>query len=302
MRRLYPNWDGFEPTWRPNPTADLRELVAFAKFPFASLAPRSTPIHYQFWQRGRAHFVHAKPINPNIGLATITDLDVMIVVASYLTWRHNHDGAPYNATLALPPATILQTLGKTTGGAQHRDLHAALARLANTEITTSLGAHGDTNFRLLAAVHEPNDKGTLTLDINPWLWSEVQAERIAKIDPVAFTLRGLERRLFSWARVHLGAVGTAWRISVARAHATIGSQDALRKFRSRLAAIAERNRLPHFLVTLERDGQNTDLVLTRRTLVAAAHNTLALSGFDIDTEDTTPIETVFSPVTFSDDD
>lgn len=302
MRRLYPNWDGSERPWTPNPTTDLRELVALAKFPFAALAHRTTPLRYQFWQRGRAHFVEATPINADTGLATVADLDVMIVVAAYLTWLHDHDGAPYDGTLTLRATTLLQTLGKATGGAQHRDLHAALTRLTNTEIMTSLGAHGDATFRLLQEVRAPNDKGALTLTIASWLWTEVQAERIAKIDPVAFTLRGLERRLYSWARVHLGAVRNQWRISVPRAHAAMGSQDALRKFRSRLALVAARQRLPHFLVTLERDGQNTDLVLSRRTPIATTPNEIRLTGFGDDAQETTPTETVCIPATFTNDD
>jgi len=301
MRRAYPNWDGSERPWTPDPTTDLRELVAFAKFPFAALAPRTAPLRYQFWQRGRAHFVEATPVNPDIGLATVADLDVMVVVAAYLTWLHDHDGAPYDGTLTLRAAAILQTLGKTSGGAQHRDLHATLARLTNTEITTSLGAYGDTSFRLLQHVRAPNDKGALTLTIASWLWTEVQAERIVKIDPVAFTLRGLERRLYSWARVHLGAVRNEWRVSVPRAHAAIASQDALRKFRSRLAQVAARQRLPHFLVQLERGGPNTDLVLSRRAPVTAP-NEIRLTGLGAVDRETTPTETVFSPVTFPDDD
>lgn len=302
IRRAFYNWDGSEPAWRPNPTTDLRELVALAKFPFAALSPRTTPLHYQFWQRDKPHFVHARSIDPDIGLATVADLDVMTVVASYLTWLHDHDGAPYDGTLTLRPATILQTLGKSTGGAQHRDLRAALARLTNTEIRTTLGAHGDTTLRLLTAVHPPNDKGALTLDIDPWLWVEVQAERIVKIDPAAFTLRGLERRLYSWARVHLGAARNDWRLSVPRAHAKAASLDALRKFRSRLAAIADRNRLPHFRVALERDGQNTDLVFTRRAPVTAPPDILVLPVFDIGTQEATPTETMVFSTTFPDDD
>lgn len=302
FRRAFHNWNGFEPAWLPNPTTDLRELVAFAKFPFAALSPRSTPLRYRFWQRGRPHFVEATPVDANIGLATVADLDVMIVVASYLTWHHNIDGAPYVGTLALRPAALLHALGKSTGGEQHRNLHAALTRLTNTEIATSLGGCGDTTFRLLQRVHPPNHKGELTLEIDHWLWTEVRAERIVKIDPVALTLRGLERRLYSWARVHLGAVRNEWRVSVPRAHAKIASLDALRKFRSRLALVALRNRLPHFLVALERNGQDTDLLLTRRAALTAADNTLVLPAFDIDTQDTTPIETVFLSHTFADDD
>jgi len=300
FRRAFYNWDGSEAPWRLNPTSDLRELVAFAKYPFAALSPRHSTQRFQFSQRGKPHFVEAAPLHPDIGLATVADLDIMVVVASYLTWCHDRDGVPYDGTVTFRPATLLDALGKSTGGEQHRNLHAALARLTNTQITTSLSAPGCIEFRLLNAVHT-SDTGELMLTIDPWLWREVQAERIAKIDPVALTLRGLERRLYSWARAHLGAQRNDWRLSVPRARAKAASVDALRKFRSRLAAIAARNRLPHFRVTLERDGQNTNLVLSRRVPVTAAPTTIHLPSFDVHTL-AAQTETVCVPTTFSEDD
>ena len=107
---------------------DQRETM---ERPFFSLAkkPRLTPIKYQV---GEVR-VEVTP-NPNFGMATIWDADILIWAASALNNLRKQGRNDLPRTLTFQPYDLLKTIQRPTGGHQYQLLRESLGRLQATSI------------------------------------------------------------------------------------------------------------------------------------------------------------------------
>lgn len=252
-------------TRRPGALTGLRASATLLRFPVLALGPRHEPIHFRGFDGRDPVYLSVSADEPRRGLATLADGDVLIFVATQLTNRLNR-GEPLDAPLLVRPGTILRALGRPRGGRQHALLAEALARLAGTTVSTSIGGTGRLFTLLDTAVPPATDAshGAWTL-ASAFLAAEVAARRILRFDPAALALRGLERRLYDWARVRAGgSAHSSWTITLERARDRAGSQDAPRRFRHAIKHIVARDRLPGFTLALEGPGLRPSLVITRR--------------------------------------
>lgn len=278
-------------TRRPGALTGLRASTTLLRFPVLALGPRHEPIHFRGFDGRTPIFVTVGAEEPGRGLATLADGDVLIYVATRLTHRLNR-GEPLDAPLLVRPGAILRALGRPRGGRQHALLGDALMRLAGTTVSTNIGGTGRL-FNLLDAALPPasdGPQGAWTL-ASAFLSAEVAAHRILRFDPAALALRGLERRLYEWARVRAGGpVHSSWTITLERARDRAASQDAHRRFRHAVKRIVGLDRLPGFTLALEGPDLRPTLVITRRDDAVHAGDPAAA-----DMEDAVSSDTPFVP-------
>lgn len=249
---------------RPCALTGLRAPLPFLRYPILALGPRSEPIHYRGFERGQPFFLSVAPTSPDHGLPTLADGDILIVLTTLLT-RHLNAGESLPAVLDVAPATILRALGRPPGGTQHAQIDAALARLVHASINTDLCSAAGNLFSLIDRVERlPGRRRLYRLHLSEFLLQQVRTRHILAFDPAALRLRGLERRLYGWARAYAGGVQyESWSLDLWQARDRAASQDNLRRFRAALTGIAAANRLPGFRVTLQVASKRTKLVLSR---------------------------------------
>jgi plasmid replication initiation protein len=251
----------------PGALTGLRTSILLLRFPFLALGPRTDPICFNGYDAGRPFFLTVSSSDPELGLATLRDGDILIYLITLLTNQHNL-GAPLSSEFVLRPSAILRGLGRARGGRQHELLAASIARLAATHITTNVRGES----AIFSPLEQVERRGNSTDDA-PWrLWlssffiEEVTAKRILQFNPAALKLRGLERRLYEWGRARAGgAMYESWQIDLERAYAQAGSEDARRKFRHAIKHIVSRNPLPGFDLALDGPAARPRLVITRAT-------------------------------------
>lgn len=255
-----------------DPQTDMRQLVMFAKYPIFATAPGQRRIEF----KGRAD---DKPFYFVVGtdeasyLPSLADSDVLIYVVSLLTAFLNRGDTP-STEVAFRPNDVLRFLGRHTGGRQRALLAASLRRLYRTDFVGNipLGAIGNLppgtlieRFDWLEGEDLPR-----TIHIPMWLVDQVRQNQILKIDPKSLRFRGLERRVYEWARVHASkALTSPWTIKVSYAWYKAAGQhkphssDGFRKFRFALRRLVERNALPDYRFSLSGTGADATLAIHR---------------------------------------
>jgi plasmid replication initiation protein len=161
-----------------DPTRDLRELVAFAKWPFFALAPGQPNLEYRGYTSNAAFELHA--IATSTAIATIADADAMIWITSVLAKDLNEERAlPSELTFRL--GDVLRALGRDDGGRQRRLLRAALDRLATTRIFTTLHPspnRSSASFTCFEHLDVPADDRKFCCVVIPeWITEQVAARR-----------------------------------------------------------------------------------------------------------------------------
>lgn len=138
MKRVDPNpqIDLFAPYVSDLPLRDQREMM---ERPFFSLSKRkrTKPIEYVSPDGGTFVRVTA---NPEFGMATIWDADVLIWAASTVQQMRSRGVNDIPRTLRFQPYDLLKTIHRHTGGTEYRSLREALARLQATTIVTNIRA------------------------------------------------------------------------------------------------------------------------------------------------------------------
>ena len=238
-----------------------RAPVDLMNWPWFSLAktPRAAPIHYQ----GRRHSVLVTPAPGAAAIGTIWDADILFWATSQLVQAQD-EKLRVVPTLIAPTRRILRFLGRDTGHSQYERLAAALARLAASEVTTSIGTLSDrpVRFRWIEAWQQTADGILLTLP--EWLLDAVRRRRVLAIDPGYFTLTGgVQRWLWLLARKHAGQQSTGWRISFDALHARSGSATRHCHFVAALPRIAQSGRLLTYRVEPVQHCGNERLSISR---------------------------------------
>src|SRR5262245_40163926 len=174
-KRLPPRGDTqpdlFAATFADIPIRDQRDTM---ERPFFSLAkkPRLAPIEYRVgdvWVEVTA--------NPNFGLATIWDADILIWAATQLTEARDR-GREVSRVIRFHPHNLLKSIRRDAGGVNYKRLRAALDRLTHTAVRTNIRAQGKkkfASFHWLAGWTEVTDEASgetlgMTMTLPDWLF------------------------------------------------------------------------------------------------------------------------------------
>src|SRR5277367_2068936 len=207
----------------------IRDQKDTMERPFFSLAkkPRLTPIEYQVgdvWVEVSA--------NPQFGMATIWDADILIWASTQITEAIDRKLTP-NRTIQFHPYNLLRSIRRTTGGADYTRLRAALERLTHTAVRTNIRAQGkkkSASFHWLESWTESVQEGTgeptgMTITLPEWLYGGiVERGGVLTIHEDYFLLTGgFERWLYRVARKHGGNQVTGWSFNMRQLFEKSGS-------------------------------------------------------------------------------
>ena len=263
-------FDLFLPYIADLPLRDQREMM---ERPFFSLAKskRIKPIDYtspdgQLW-------VHVSA-NPNYGMATIWDADILIYCASVLADMARRGANDVPRKLHIMPYDLLRAIGRPTTGRAYELLAQALDRLVSTTIKTNIRAENrrEATFSWLDGWTQLVDEKTersrgMTLELSNWFWEGVMMKGgVLSIDRAYFDITGgRERWLYKVARKHAGGAGEAgFAISMPVLFEKSGAEGEYRRFKFEILKLAEKDALPGYGLSVETGKGDEPLLRMRR--------------------------------------
>ena len=231
---------------------DQREMM---ERPFFSLSKskRMKPIDYtspdgKLW-------VHVSA-NPDYGMATIWDADLLIYCASVLADMARRGLNDIPRKLHIMPYDLLRAIGRPTTGRAYELLGQALDRLVATTIKTNIRAENrrEATFSWLDGWTQLVDERTersrgMTLELSNWFYEGVLMKGgVLSIDRAYFDISGgRERWLYKVARKHAGGAGEGgFTISMPTLFEKSGAEGEYRRFKFELIRLAEKNALPGY--------------------------------------------------------
>ena len=253
------------------PLRDQREMM---ERPFFSLAKskRVKPIDYRS-PDGKL-WVHVSG-NPDYGMATIWDADILIYCASMLADMARRGINDVPRKLHLMPYDLLRAIGRQPTGRAYELLGQALDRLVATTVKTNIRAENrrEATFSWLDGWTQLVDEKTersrgMTIELSSWFWEGVMMTGgVLSIDRAYVDISGgRERWLYKVARKHAGGAGEAgFAISMPTLFEKSGAEGQYRRFKFEIAKIAERDELPGYALSIEQpDGKREPALRMRR--------------------------------------
>lgn len=250
-------FDLFLPYIADLPLRDQREMM---ERPFFSLAKskRIKPIDYtapdgKLW-------VHVSA-NPDYGMATIWDADILIYCASVLADMARRGQNDVPRKLHIMPYDLLRAIGRPTTGRAYELLGQSLDRLVSTTIKTNIRAENrrEATFSWLDGWTQLVDERTersrgMTIELSNWFWEGVMMKGgVLSIDRAYFDITGgRERWLYRVARKHAGGAGEAgFAISMPVLFEKSGAEGLYRRFKFEMLKLADKNDLPGYGLSIE---------------------------------------------------
>lgn len=254
---------------------NLRDQREMMERPFFSLAKnkRLKPIDYRS-PDGKV-WVHVSG-NPDYGMATIWDADILIYCASVLADMQRRGVNDIPRRLRLMPYDLLRAIDRPTTGRAYELLGQALDRLTSTTVKTNIRAENrrEATFNWLDGWEQIVDERTersrgITIDLSNWFYEGVlMTGGVLAIDRAYFSLTGgRERWLYKVARKHAGGAGEGgFAISLPTLFEKSGAEGDYRRFKFEIGKIAERDQLPGYSLAMEAgEGRREPLLrMTRR--------------------------------------
>lgn len=263
-------FDVFLPYVADMPLRDQREMM---ERPFFSLAKtkRTKPIDYtspdgKLW-------VHVSG-NPDYGMATIWDADILIYCASVLADMVRRGVNDVPRKLTIMPYDLLRAIGRPTTGRAYELLGQALDRLVATTIKTNIRAENrrEATFSWLDGWTQLVDERTerskgMTLELSNWFWEGVMMQGgVLAIDRAYFNITGgRERWLYKVARKHAGGAGEeGFAIAMPTLFEKSGAEGEYRRFKFEILKLAEKDALPGYALSVEQGKAGEPLLRMRR--------------------------------------
>ncbi|MEO0410460.1 MAG: replication initiator protein A [Pseudomonadota bacterium] len=268
-------FDLFLPYLTDLPLRDQREVM---ERPFFSLAKRKRLKAIDYTSPDNSVWVHVSA-NPDYGMATIWDADILIYCASVVSDMKRRGKNDIPRTLHVMPYDILRTIGRPTTGRAYDLLGNALDRLVATTIKTNIRAENrrETTFSWLDSwtqlVDERTDRSKgMSLSLSGWFYDGLLMNGgVLAIDPAYFKLTGgRERWLYRVARKHAGGLGAdGFAISLPTLFEKSGAEGLYRRFKFEITGIVKKDPLPGYTLALEtRESRAEPLLrMTRRNTV-----------------------------------
>ncbi|RIK69014.1 MAG: replication protein A [Planctomycetota bacterium] len=268
MARRVPPRDDHQPdlfaaSFSDIPVRDQRDTM---ERPFFSLAkkPRLDPIEYKV---GNV-WVEVSP-NPQFGMATIWDADILIWASTQITETLDRGDKPAK-TIRFHPYNLLRSIRRTTGGADYMRLRAALERLTHTAVRTNIRSDGRkkfASFHWLESWTETIDERSgeptgMTITLPDWLYDGiVQRGGVLTIHEDYFLLTGgIERWVYRVARKHAGRQQTGWSFTMRQLYEKSGSAARFSDFAIDIRRVVKANQLPEYEVSMDRNADGDEVV------------------------------------------
>jgi plasmid replication initiation protein len=206
--------------------------------------------------------------NPEFGMATIWDADILIWAASVICDMKKKGRNDIPRTLKFQPYDLLKMIGRETGGREYKLLDQALRRLQATTIATNIRAErGKKKMRqfswiegLAGITNEAGDQSFgMEFTVADWFYEGVLADGgVLAIDPEYFSIKGgRERWLYRVARKHAGGAGEeGFAIALPTLFEKSGAEGSYRRFKFEILKVARADELPAFALRIEQKGQS----------------------------------------------
>ena len=252
---------------------NLRDQREMMERPFFSLAKstRLKPIDYTS-PDGKL-FVHVSA-NPEYGMATIWDADILIYCASMLADMARRGVNDVPRKINVMPYDILRAIGRPTTGRPYELLGQALDRLVSTTIKTNIRAENrrEATFSWLDGWAQLVDERTertrgMTLELSNWFWEGVLMKGgVLAIDRAYFNITGgRERWLYKVARKHAGGAGEGgFAIAMPTLFEKSGAEGEYRRFKFEILKLAAKDALPGYALSIEQGKGDEPLLRMRR--------------------------------------
>lgn len=211
-RAINEQFDLFLPYLADLPLRDQREMM---ERPFFSLAKTKRVKAIDYTSPDGKLWVNVSS-NPQFGMATIWDADILIYCASMLADMQRRGLNDIPRTLHIMPYDLLRAIGRPTTGRAYELLGQALDRLVSTTVKTNIRAENrrEATFSWLDGWTQLVDERTersrgMTLELSNWFWEGVLMKGgVLSIDRAYFDITGgRERWLYRVARKHAGGAG-----------------------------------------------------------------------------------------------
>ncbi len=254
--------DLFSASFADIPVRDQRDTM---ERPFFSLAkkPRLDPIEYKVgnvWVEVSA--------NPQFGMATIWDADILIWASTQITEALDRDRNP-SRTIQFHPYNLLRAIRRTTGGADYVRLRAALERLTHTAVRTNIRSDGKKKFASFhwleswtETINQAGEPTGMTITLADWLYDGIiERGGVLTIHEDYFLLTGgIERWLYRVVRKHAGNQPTGWSFTMRQLYEKSGSAARFSDFAIDIRRVVQANKLPEYELTLERNGEGDEII------------------------------------------
>lgn len=263
-------FDLFLPYLTDLPLRDQREMM---ERPFFSLAKRKRIKPIDYTSPDHKLWVHVSA-NPDYGMATIWDADILIFCASQLADLARRGSNDIPRKLNVMPYDLLRSIGRPTTGRAYELLGQALDRLVATTIKTNIRSENrkEATFSWLDGWTQLVDEKTerprgMTLELSNWFWEGVLMKGgVLSIDRAYFSIPGgRERWLYRVSRKHAGGAGEdGFAISLPVLFEKSGAEGEYRRFKFELLKLVEKNALPGYDLSLEKSARNGEPLLRMR--------------------------------------
>jgi len=290
-------FDLFLPYLADLPLRDQREMM---ERPFFSLAKRKRVKPIEYTAPDGKLWVHVSS-NPDYGMATIWDADILIYCASQLADMARRGVNDVPRKLHIMPYDLLRAIGRPTTGRAYELLGQALDRLLSPTIKTNIRAENrrEATFSWLDGWTQLVDEKTersrgMTLELSNWFWEGVMMKGgVLSIDRAYFDITGgRERWLYRVARKHAGGAGqTGFAISMPVLFEKSGAEGEYRRFKFEVIKLAEKNDLPGYRLLIEQGKGSEPLLRMIRLDDQAAAKTNSQPSEDMPA----PHSPVYSP-------
>ena len=264
-------FDLFLPYMADLPLRDQREMM---ERPFFSLAKRKRTKPIDYTSPDGKSWVHVSA-NPDYGMATIWDADILIYCASHLADMVRRGVNDVPRAINIMPYDLLRAIGRPPTGRAYELLGQALDRLVSTTIKTNIRAteRREATFSWLDGWTQLVDERTersrgITIELSNWFWEGVMMKGgVLSIDPAYFDLTGgRERWLYRVARKHAGGAGEGgFAISMPVLFEKSGAEGQYRRFKFEIQKLAAKNGLPGYSLSMEQTKAGEPMLrMTRR--------------------------------------
>ena len=270
-RAINEQFDLFLPYLADLPLRDQREMM---ERPFFSLAKTKRVKAIDYTSPDGKLWVNVSS-NPQFGMATIWDADILIYCASMLADMQRRGVNDIPRTLHIMPYDLLRAIGRPTTGRAYELLGQALDRLVSTTVKTNIRAENrrEATFSWLDGWTQLVDERTersrgMTLELSNWFWEGVLMKGgVLSIDRAYFDITGgRERWLYRVARKHAGGAGEGgFAISMPTLFEKSGAEGPYRRFKFEIIKIAAKNALPGYQLSIEdAEGRKEPMLRMRR--------------------------------------
>lgn len=243
----------------------LRDYQETMQRPFFSLSKKKRVRPIEYVSPDRSVTVHVSA-NPEYGMATIWDADIMIYLASHLNELRERGDNDLSPTIRLQPGDLLKRICWGVSGRAYERLISALDRLQATTIKTNLRANSktrETTFSWIDSYTHLVDERTqrslgMEITLSKWFFDGVMDKRnVLAISPLYFEITsGLGKWLYRASRKHAGGNGAeGFTIGFDTLHQKSGSESSLPSFKNKILELARMNNLPE--ISLEVIGGET---------------------------------------------